>query len=292
MPTPFESALLNLKLFELRREPVLRDARDWFIREFNPESFEDVVAAVSSHRNASFRMVLGYWDTAASLVTSGAVDRDSFLSAHGEVFLAFAKIHPFLAQIRSASGETDFCKHLEAVVLAAPDAPDVLARRREAAKAAARQARPVSFTPIGVVRSGFTDTSQVPKGIGAQHDAEGVLELRPEFEDGLADVEGFSHLYVIWVFDRAKGSSLVAHPPSDDRPHGVFATRSPERPNPIGLTVVELVRRDGVRLHVRGVDMLDGTPILDLKPYLSSVPEGQLRRGWLAEAEEKGKTHR
>ena len=74
-------------------------------------------------------------------------------------------------------------------------------------------------------------------------------------------------------------------PPSDDRPHGVFATRSPRRPNPIGLTVVELLSREGAVLHVRGIDMLDGTPILDIKPYLSNVPPERLRRGWLAEAE-------
>ena len=74
-------------------------------------------------------------------------------------------------------------------------------------------------------------------------------------------------------------------PPTDDRPHGVFATRSPRRPNPIGLTVVELLGRDGNLLTVRGIDMLDGTPILDIKPYLSSIPADQLRRGWLAEAE-------
>jgi tRNA-Thr(GGU) m(6)t(6)A37 methyltransferase TsaA len=77
----------------------------------------------------------------------------------------------------------------------------------------------------------------------------------------------------------------VGTPPTDNRPHGVFATRSPRRPNPIALTVVELLRREGPRLHVRGVDMLDGTPILDIKPYLSSVPETQIRRGWLADAE-------
>jgi len=76
-------------------------------------------------------------------------------------------------------------------------------------------------------------------------------------------------------------------PPSDNRPHGVFATRSPRRPNPIGLTVVELVRRHGARLQVRGIDMLEGTPILDIKPYLSSIPAENLRRGWLAEAEER-----
>jgi tRNA-Thr(GGU) m(6)t(6)A37 methyltransferase TsaA len=80
---------------------------------------------------------------------------------------------------------------------------------------------------------------------------------------------------------------LLAHPPSDDRPHGVFASRSPFRPNHIGLTVVRLLRRDGTRLHVRGVDMLDGTPIVDIKPYLSNVPERELRRGWLAEAESR-----
>ena len=141
------------------------------------------------------------------------------------------------------------------------------------------------MTPIGVVHSPHTDTSQIPKGLDARHDAEGVIEIEPAFEAGLADIEGVSHLYVIWLFHKVDGYDLVAYPPSDDRPHGVFATRSPRRPNPIGLTVVELVRRDGRRLHVRGVDMLDGTPILDIKPYLSSVPDGQFRRGWLAEAE-------
>jgi tRNA-Thr(GGU) m(6)t(6)A37 methyltransferase TsaA len=143
------------------------------------------------------------------------------------------------------------------------------------------------MTPIGVVRSPYSETAQIPKGPDAQHDAQGVLEIRPELESGLVDIEGFSHLFVIWVFHRAEGFDLISTPPTDDRPHGVFASRSPKRPNPIGLTVVELLSRDGPRLHVRGVDMLDGTPILDIKPYLSSVPAKQLKRGWLAEAEER-----
>jgi tRNA-Thr(GGU) m(6)t(6)A37 methyltransferase TsaA len=143
----------------------------------------------------------------------------------------------------------------------------------------------VRLKPIGRVRSAFTEAAQVPKGLGAAHTAEGTLELEPELEPGLTDIEGFSHLYVIWVFDRSEGCELMGKPPSDDRPHGVFATRSPFRPNPIGLTVVELLGREGSRLRVRGVDMLDGTPILDIKPYLSSVPPESLRRGWLAEAE-------
>ena len=141
--------------------------------------------------------------------------------------------------------------------------------------------------PIGFVRSQYTETSQIPKGCGAKHDAEGVLEILPEFEEGLLDIEGFSHLFVIWAFHKAEGFALVGKPPTDDRPHGVFATRSPRRPNPIGLTVVELLGRDGARLRARGVDMLDGTPILDIKPYLSSVPGEKLRRGWLDEAEKR-----
>jgi tRNA-Thr(GGU) m(6)t(6)A37 methyltransferase TsaA len=147
---------------------------------------------------------------------------------------------------------------------------------------------PHLFTPrvIGYVRSSFKDTKEIPKGLGAKHDAEGVLEILPDFAGGLADIEGFSHLFIVWVFDRSSDFDLVAHPPADDgRPHGVFATRSPRRPNPIALTVVELLGRDGPKLRVRGVDMLDGTPILDIKPYLSSVPESSLRRGWLSEAE-------
>lgn len=141
------------------------------------------------------------------------------------------------------------------------------------------------MNPIGYVRSPFHDTQSIPKGLGAQHEAEGVLDILPRLETGLADIEGFSHLYVIWTFDRSDGFSLTVTPPSDNRPHGVFATRAPRRPNPIGLTVVELLSRDGPRLRVRGVDMLDGTPILDIKPYLSSIPAERLRRGWLAEAE-------
>lgn len=142
--------------------------------------------------------------------------------------------------------------------------------------------------PIGFVRSPYTETREIPKGLGARHEVDGVLEILPEFEPGLADIEGFSHLFVLWVFHLAQGFELIGTPPSDDRPHGVFATRSPKRPNPIGLTLVRLLRREGCLLHVHGIDMLDGTPILDVKPCLSSVPDEALRRGWLVEAEARG----
>jgi tRNA-Thr(GGU) m(6)t(6)A37 methyltransferase TsaA len=143
----------------------------------------------------------------------------------------------------------------------------------------------ISMNPIGYVRSPYSETSQIPKGCGAQHEAEGVLELLSDYEQGLTDIEGFSHLFVIWLFDRVDGFDLLATPPTDTRQHGVFATRSPRRPNPIGLTVVRLLGREGSKLRVAGVDMLDGTPILDIKPYLSSIRIDQLKRGWLAEAE-------
>jgi len=141
MPTPFESASLNLQLFELRREAVLREARHWFLRDLNPESLAELVAVISGERNASFRMVIGYWDMAASLVTNGAIDADAFRDAHGEIFGMFSKIHPFLAELRSKSGEPGICKHVEAVVLSAPDAEAVMARRRASMRAAANARR-------------------------------------------------------------------------------------------------------------------------------------------------------
>lgn len=145
--------------------------------------------------------------------------------------------------------------------------------------------------PIGFIHSPYHETSAIPKGPGAKHDAEGVIELLREYEPGLMDIEGFSHLYVLWEFDRSEGFDLIAHPPADSgRTHGLFATRSPRRPNPIALTVVELLGRDGPSLRVRGVDMLDGTPVLDLKPYLSSIPTEKLKRGWLDEAEKRAKS--
>ncbi len=147
----------------------------------------------------------------------------------------------------------------------------------------------VALTIIGRVRSPFTDSAQIPKGPSARHDAEGTLELLPELEPGLTDIEGFSHLYVLWVFHRHEGYELLSRPPTDDRVHGVFATRAPRRPSPIGLTVVELLGREGPSLRVRGLDMLDGSPVVDIKPYLSSIPPERIRRGWLAEAEERAR---
>jgi tRNA-Thr(GGU) m(6)t(6)A37 methyltransferase TsaA len=144
--------------------------------------------------------------------------------------------------------------------------------------------------PVGFVRSPYRETSEIPKGPGAEHHAEGALEVRPELAGGLQDIEGFSHLFVLWVFDRSSGYDLVSAVPLDqETPHGVFASRSPRRPNAIGLSVVELLGREGPVLRVRGLDMLDGTPILDIKPYLSGIPPEEVRRGWIEEAEARRK---
>jgi hypothetical protein len=137
MPTPYESARLNLQLFELRREPLLREARRWFVSDFHPDSFEALIADLQGERNAAFRMVVGYWDMAASLVTTGAIDAEAFRAAHGEIFATFSKIQPYLAELRATSGEPDFCKHLESVVMNTKGAEEILARRRAALRRAA-----------------------------------------------------------------------------------------------------------------------------------------------------------
>ncbi len=142
MPTPFESAQLNLQLFDLRRESVLREARAWFTRDFNPESFEEFQALSRGEHNPWFRMVVGYWEMASSMVTTGAIDGDAFRAAHGEIFATFCKIQPFLANLRAASQEPGLCRHMEAVVMADPDATGILERRRQRlrANAVARKA--------------------------------------------------------------------------------------------------------------------------------------------------------
>jgi len=138
MPTPFESAQLNLKLFELRREPVLREARAWVTREFHPQSFEELTAELQGKHNTWLRMVYGYWDMAASLVTTGAIDPEAFRAAHSEIFATFCKIQPFLEQLRATMGPPTLFRHMETVVMGAPDAEATLERMKTRLRAAAQ----------------------------------------------------------------------------------------------------------------------------------------------------------
>ncbi len=134
MPTAFESAQLNLQLFDLRREPVLRKARDWFISEFHPADVAEYFALMQTEKNAWLRMVLGYWDMAASMVVQGAITQESFIAAHSEIIGAFAKVHPFLAEIRERMGPHAMA-NIETVVMAMPDAETEMAARRARLKA-------------------------------------------------------------------------------------------------------------------------------------------------------------
>jgi tRNA-Thr(GGU) m(6)t(6)A37 methyltransferase TsaA len=146
----------------------------------------------------------------------------------------------------------------------------------------------IRFKPIGRIRTPFKKAAGMPiQPCGARGQA-GWAELDPEYQAGLLDLEGFSHIILLYYFHRAEGFRLMVTPFLDDRPHGVFATRAPKRPNPIGLSVVRLTRVEGRIIHVLDVDMLDGTPLLDIKPFVpqfdsaAGEPE-DLRLGWLAD---------
>jgi tRNA-Thr(GGU) m(6)t(6)A37 methyltransferase TsaA len=139
--------------------------------------------------------------------------------------------------------------------------------------------------PIGVIHSPFKrkediDTKKFadPKGFDVVH---GELEIYKEYEEGLKDTEGFSHLIVIFAFHRSEGYKLQTVPFLDDKLRGVFSTRSPNRPNPVGMTVVKVIERKGNILKVSGIDMIEGTPILDIKPYTPRDQKSAIRCGWL-----------
>lgn len=141
----------------------------------------------------------------------------------------------------------------------------------------------MEFRPIGIIHTPNMSSSGTPIQ-GQLSPIEGEIEVFPEFEEGLSDVEAFSHLIILYVFDRAKQAELKVTPYLDTQQRGLFACRAPARPNPIGLTVVRLREKRGRTLHVEGVDMLDGSPLLDIKPYVpdfDSIPHAT--RGWLAD---------
>ena len=140
----------------------------------------------------------------------------------------------------------------------------------------------IILRPIGIIRSPHRGSGGVPVQPVYARGCTGVAELRPEFEEGLRDLEGFSHLHLIYCFHKAGESALVVKPYLGKTLRGVFATRSPRRPNPIGLSVVRLIRREGTRLHLDELDILDGTPLLDIKPFIASVDNRKASRaGWL-----------
>jgi tRNA-Thr(GGU) m(6)t(6)A37 methyltransferase TsaA len=145
----------------------------------------------------------------------------------------------------------------------------------------------ITFRPIGIIRSEHTSADATPIQPVYARDCLGHAEIYPEFADGLANIEGFSHLYLIFHLDRAGTPQLRVKPYLQDVEHGIFATRAPCRPNPIGMSLVRLLRRDGNILHLAGIDILDGTPLLDIKPYgLRYDTVENPRGGWTDEVDD------
>jgi len=143
----------------------------------------------------------------------------------------------------------------------------------------------IEFQPIGVIHTPFTEPRgmpiQPPGGAGIK----GTVEVFEEYRAGLKDLEGFSHIVLLYYFHRSRGFDLHVVPYMDSQPRGLFATRAPKRPNPIGVSVVQLDRIEGGVLHIQNLDILDGTPLLDIKPYVPEFdPQVKVRTGWLKEA--------
>jgi len=143
----------------------------------------------------------------------------------------------------------------------------------------------IEYQPIGIAHSPFTTLEDMPIQPAGAAGVAGTVEVLPEYAEGLQDVNGFSHIILIYHFHRSKGFKLRVVPFLDSEARGVFATRAPSRPNPIGLSVVKLVKITGRILHIENIDLLDKTPILDIKPYVPLFDhQTTFRLGWLEKA--------
>jgi len=135
---------------------------------------------------------------------------------------------------------------------------------------------------IGAIHTPYKRTKEVPYQSSLSEEV-CEIEIFKEYEGGLKDIEGFSHLIVLYWLHKSKGYSLLVRTPWDTEPHGLFTTRSPHRPNPIGISIVRLIERRGNILKVKGIDAIDGTPLIDIKPYVPEFGEkekGEVRIGW------------
>jgi tRNA-Thr(GGU) m(6)t(6)A37 methyltransferase TsaA len=151
----------------------------------------------------------------------------------------------------------------------------------------------INYKPIGLIHSPFKDIEGMPIQPTGASGVSGSVEVFVEYTAGLKDLEGFSHIILVYHFHRAKRGELIVTPFLDLQPHGVFATRAPNRPNPIGISVVKLSRIEGNVLQVENVDILDGTPLLDIKPFVPEFDAPQVQSiGWLANAKHSAAQHR
>ena len=146
----------------------------------------------------------------------------------------------------------------------------------------------IRYRPIGVIHSPFKQTKGMPIQPAGARGVTGTVEVIPEYGDGLKDLDGFSHIFLLYHFHLSQGYSLMVKPYLDDSLRGVFATRAPRRPNAIGISVVRLVEIEGCTLHIEDLDIVDSTPLLDIKPYVPEFDSREVERiGWLAGKAEK-----
>lgn len=140
----------------------------------------------------------------------------------------------------------------------------------------------VELKSIGIIHTPYKDLRDMPIQPAGARGVKGTIVLEEAYGEGLADIEGFSHLILIYLFHRSRGYKLRVKPFLDDQQRGLFATRAPRRPNPIGLSVVSLIGRDGCRLQVENIDVLDGTPLLDIKPFVPAFDAPDVTSiGWI-----------
>ncbi len=151
----------------------------------------------------------------------------------------------------------------------------------------------IQYRSIGTIHSPFKDIEGMPIQPAGAANVRGTVEVLPELAEGLRDLEGFSHIILLYHFHRVRETRLVVIPFMDSEPHGIFATRAPKRPNPIGLSIVRLLGIEGNRLYIEGVDVLDGTPLIDIKPYVPEFDRPAVERaGWLERAKGKVRSQR
>jgi tRNA-Thr(GGU) m(6)t(6)A37 methyltransferase TsaA len=156
---------------------------------------------------------------------------------------------------------------------------------------AALRKRILRLKPIGIIRSPFKKTVGMPIQSAFSKKGDGTVEILPEFKEGLQDLAGFSYIMLIYQFHKSKGYRLVCHPFMDEVKRGVFATRAPARPNPIGISIVKMKEIRGNKIEVASLDILDGTPLLDIKPYIPQFDAPVPRSlGWFEKALRKKKT--
>ena len=150
-----------------------------------------------------------------------------------------------------------------------------------------------SFVPIGIIHSPFTDINGMPIQPTGARGIQGSIRIFSEYADGLRDIEGFSHLFLIYAFHRSLSFQLTVTPFLDTTPRGIFSTRAPRRPNAIGLSTVRLIEAKGTTLVIEDVDILDGTPLLDLKPYVPAFDAyPNASSGWLERTSPGAKSFR